>query len=48
MFIYVIRQKTVRNFIFLWDQPIKKPNNSIDKKQLFLSAELKASVEKQW
>jgi hypothetical protein len=30
--IYVIRQENMKNFIFLWDQPIKKPDNNPNNK----------------
>jgi len=36
MSIYVIRQEKVKNFIFLWDEPIKKANNDMGESYLRL------------
>jgi len=31
---YFIRQRKTKNFIFLWDQPIKSPDNSMNNSEL--------------
>jgi len=41
--IYFIRQRNMKNFIFLWDQPIKKLNNNMNQGIFEQSGSLKCT-----